>query len=199
MKKIVSKIVVILLLLCSVAYSGCQMNGTESVVTELCSAKSFTVIEGKTTILKYSENKAYWKSKDDFYFFPDDEGKYWAYWRGYNADTWTKQALYLDEYYSWIHVIKNGIGISDIGFLDFLNYICLDFDSFTIEKEGKYSLVSDMYEYKYYEELVFWSKGGSLFFDFGGGIIYTVSSINSTKVDFPSSLNDAEVGEIWLP
>ena len=45
MKKIVSKIVVILLLLCSVAYSGCQKNGTESVVTELCSAKSFTVIE----------------------------------------------------------------------------------------------------------------------------------------------------------
>ena len=126
MKKFVLGLITVCLSICTLAFAGCDKsgeNGMEKSLETLRSAVSFSVAEGNTTILQCNENTLYWKytyssGYDEYYFSPDDEGKYWVYEREYSADKWTKQAMSISEYYSYVYMIKAGLGIGDSNFLD---------------------------------------------------------------------------------
>ena len=205
MKKFVLGLITVCLSICTLAFAGCDKsgeNGMEKSLETLRSAVSFSVAEGNTTILQCNENTLYWKytyssGYDEYYFSPDDEGKYWVYEREYSADKWTKQAMSISEYYSYVYMIKAGLGISDSNFFGLIDCICLDFSACTTETDGKYTLVDG-----FYENIVFWEDNGSLIFEYSyynETLKYTVSSINDTKINRPESLTEAEVGEVYLP
>lgn len=205
MKKFVLGLITVCLSICTLAFAGCDKsgeNGMEKSLETLRSAVSFSVAEGNTTILQCNENTLYWKytyssGYDEYYFSPDDEGKYWVYEREYSADKWTKQAMSISEYYSYVYMIKAGLGIGDSNFFALIDCICLDFSACTTETDGKYTLVDG-----FYDNIVFWEDNGSLIFEYSyynETLKYTVSSINDTKINRPESLTEAEVGEVYLP
>lgn len=205
MKKFVLGLITVCLSICTLAFAGCDKsgeNGMEKSLETLRSAVSFSVAEGNTTILQCNENTLYWKytyssGYDEYYFSPDDEGKYWVYGREYSADKWTKQAMSISEYYSYVYMIKAGLGIGDSNFFGLIDCICLDFSACTTETDGKYTLVDG-----FYDNIVFWEDNGSLIFEYSyynETLKYTVSSINDTKINRPESLTEAEVGEVYLP
>ncbi len=205
MKKFVLGLITVCLSICTLAFAGCDKsgeNGMEKSLETLRSAVSFSVAEGNTTILQCNENTLYWKytyssGYDEYYFSPDDEGKYWVYEREYSADKWTKQAMSISEYYSYVYMIKAGLGIGDSNFFGLIDCICLDFSACTTETDGKYTLVDG-----FYDNIVFWEDNGSLIFEYSyynETLKYTVSSINDTKINRPESLTEAEVGEVYLP
>ena len=202
MKKIVLGFITVCLSICTLAFVGCGGNGgseMEKSLKELRSAESFSVAEGNTTILQCNENTLYWKytyssGYDEYYFLPDDEGKYWVYGRDYNADKWTKQAISVPEYYSYVYMIKAGLGIGDSNIFALIDCVCLDFSSCTTETDGKYSL-----EDGFFDGIIFWQDDGNLIFEYDGTLKYTISSINKTELELPDSLTNAEVGEVSLP
>ena len=103
----------------------------------------------------------------------------------------------ISEYYSYVYMIKAGLGIGDSNFFALIDCICLDFSACTTETDGKYTLVDG-----FYDNIVFWEDNGSLIFEYSyynETLKYTVSSINDTKINRPESLTEAEVGEVYLP
>ena len=201
MKKFILSIVAVCLSVFVFAFVGCgsSSGGIESTLKSLCSAESFTVSEGNTTILQYSGKTLYWKygyngEYDEYYFSPDDEGKYWVYERDYNDDAWTKSALPIVEYYGYVYILKAGLGIDEMDFFALIDCVCMDFSSCTVENDGKYTLVNGFS----FDNITFWQDGEDLIFD-NGTTKYTISSINKTEIEFPASLDDAVVGEVSLP
>ena len=205
MKKNILGSIVISLIICILTLTGCENNNEskmEKTLKKLRLADSFLVVENNTTIFQCDGKSVYWKyAVDDeiyneYYFFPDNEGKYWVFERGYNADKWIKEALPVSTYYDYIYMIKSGLGIDDYNVFNLIDCICLDFSSCTIEIDGKYSLVGEFY---YHNDFVFWKNKEDLIFTFSEKSKYTVSSINKTKIKFPSALADAVVGDVSLP
>ena len=84
-------IVIIILASMVVSCMACSNNEVKTMTKKFVSASSFTVESDGVEILRYKENKMYWKNVygnmyDEYYFMPDGEGKYWVYKRGYSED-----------------------------------------------------------------------------------------------------------------
>ena len=203
MKK-AKKLAAIACVLCGVilSVSACGGSGAESVLAELRTADSFSVMTNNTVIMQCEGTSLYWKYGEseytEYYFNADSEGKKWVYSRDFNADKWIKTALPVSEYYSYLYMIKAGFGITDDNLFSLIDIISQDFSACTTKNADNYTLINDLY----YGTITFWEEDGDFCFEFsysGYTQSATIFDINKTKIDFPGSLESAEVGELSLP
>ena len=199
-KKLIGIIGALCCLLLSI--SACGGNSIESRLNELSEADSFSVMTNNTVIMQYEGTSLYWKYGEseytEYYFKADSEGKKWVYERDFNADKWTKTALPVGEYYSYLYMIKAGFGVMDENFFALIDIICMDFTACTIKNAEKYTLINDLH----YGNINFWEEDDSLCFEYSYSDYTenaTIFDINKTKISFPVSLETAEVGELNLP